>query len=177
MEQGLIYPVRCSFVETSKEREMKVCAVLCGVLLLASGAHSQDGVDSTIFVPRQGVDQVPIEIVFPLKEHKDAYAKAVALRRLIERRLRPQRNGDGRSYLGKCMVEPYQLELGLATLRIECWSLGLWPGDEALAAIGAPETAEEAMVFIDAFLAKHRERLARPVPPPAPTRSQMVRMA
>jgi len=75
------------------------------------------------------------------------------------------------------MVEPYQLELGLATLRIECWSLGLWPGDESLAAFGAPETAEEAMVFIDAFLAKHRERLARPVPPPPPTRSQRVRMA
>lgn len=153
--------------------------VACGTLFLASLVGAQNGVTSTVFVPsKKGADQVPIEIVFPLKERKDAHAKAMALKRLIERDLRPTRDGDHETYLGKCIVEPHQLEIGEAVLRVECWSFAQSRDDSPFVVLGAPETPEEVMVLINRFLLRHRERLARPpVPRPAPTRSQLARMA
>lgn len=157
---------------------MKMMTVLaCGALLLAPLVYAQDGTTSTVFVPKKGADQVPIEIVFPLKERKDAHAKAMALRRMIERDLRPARDGDSLFYRGKCIIEPHQLEIGDAVLRVECWSFAQWRDDQPLVVLGAPETPEEVMALIGQFLAKHRERLARPAPRPAPPpRSQMARM-
>lgn len=157
---------------------MKVATVVfVGAMLLTSLVYAQDRVTSTVFVPsKKGADQVPIEIVFPLKERKDAHAKVMALKRLIERDLRPARDGDRYSYLGKCIVEPHQLEFGDAVLRVECWSFAQWQDDMPLVAFGAPETPEGVMTLISQFLIRHRERLDRPVPRPAPTRAQMARM-
>lgn len=120
---------------------------------------------SLVFVPSRDASQVPIEIVFPAKSRPDALYKAQALRKLVEQNgLRPERDGDRYSYFGKCIVQPVQFEVGDASLRVECWSMAMWRGDDPFSAVGAPATPEEAMALINAFRVKHRERMLRPHP-------------
>lgn len=157
---------------------MKVSMFVFLALLLASLAQAQDGATAIVFVPnKKGTDQVPIEIVFPLKERTDAHAKMAALRRLIERDLRPEQDGDQYAYLGKCIVEPpYEPQTGKVAFRVECQSFALWRDDTPFVVLGTPGTPEEAMALINQFLVGHRERLNRPVPRPVPTRSRLNRM-
>lgn len=142
-----------------------VCIV--ALMLVASFSASAQGSMplSLVFVPSRDADQVPVEIVFPTRSSPDASRKAQALRRLIEQNgLRPERDGDHYTYSGKCIVQPQQFSVGEATLRVECWSMAMWRGDDPFSTIGVPDTPEEAMILIEAFFEKHRERLLRPRP-------------
>lgn len=136
------------------------------VALLALVPVCVSAQSSVVLVPGPGLqDRVPIEIVFPLIKHKDAYNKANELRQsLLARGFRLAQDGDGEHYLAKCMVEPRQLEIGLAALRVECRSFAMWQGDNPLHMRDAPSSPKDVVVFIERFLALHRVRLARPIP-------------
>lgn len=127
--------------------------------------------ESVVFVPKADqANGVPIEVVFPTKHAAPrAYAKAQALKRLIVGGgFYPQPDGDEQFYWGKCITLARQMEIGEATLRVECWSEAMWFGDIPFYSVGQPESPGEAMALITSFLKKHRERLARPRTAPVP---------
>jgi len=123
-----------------------------------------------VYVPARGLNRhaVPIEVVIPLSEKRDAFQKVETLKLLLaERKMRPMSAQDTQVYWGKCIVMPHQLELGEATLRVECWSFAMWPDDNPLKIIEGPATAQEVMLVIETFLEVHNKRLKRPVSKPS----------
>jgi hypothetical protein len=142
---------------------MKAVFFVALLALMPAWANAQN---SIVLVPGPGLqDRVPIEMVFPLRARKDVHDKTNELRQsLLARGFRLAQDGDGEHYLAKCMVEPRQLEIGLAALRIECRSFAMWQGDNPLHMRGAPSSPKDVVAFIDRFLELHRMRLARPIP-------------
>ena len=144
--------------------------VVFSALFVTWPVHAEPIELGVVYVPTDGVGRstVPVEVVTPLPEKRDAFQKAKQLKHLLlGRKMRPMAAQDTQVHWGKCIVMPHQLELGEATLRVECWSFAMWPDDNPLKIIEGPATAQEVMLVIETFLEVHNKRLKRPVSKPS----------